>query len=87
MTKAGRSHLLPLPAVAAGILSSLPSRGQSEWVFPSRTGDSHSVEVAKAWQRIRIRANVPDVRLYDLRRTLGSWLAAQGGGVGQLVEK
>lgn len=78
MTKAGRSHLLPLPSPAMDIIGSLPSQGQSEWIFPSRNGESHAVEAAKAWQRIRLRAGLPDVRLHDLRRTLGSWLAAQG---------
>ena len=34
MTKAGRSHLLPLPGPAIEILRLLPSRGKSEWVFP-----------------------------------------------------
>jgi integrase len=77
-TKAGRSHLLPLPSSAVELLSSLPSRTQNEWVFPSRSGGGHSVEAAKAWQRIRQRAGLTDVRLHDLRRTLGSWLAAQG---------
>jgi integrase len=77
-TKAGRSHLLPLPTQAVEILKSLPSRGQSEWVFPSKNAEKHTVEAAKAWQRIRARAGVTDVRLHDLRRTLGSWLAAQG---------
>jgi integrase len=60
-TKAGRSHLLPLPLRAAEILRALSSRGQSEWVFPNKTGDAHTVEAAKAWQRIRARAEVPDV--------------------------
>jgi integrase len=63
------------------IIGSLPSRGQSEWIFPSRNGEGHAVEAAKAWQRIRLRAGLPDVRLHDLRRTLGSWLAAQGHGL------
>ena len=31
--------------------------------------------------RIRGRAGVEDVRVHDLRRTLGSWLAASGDGV------
>ena len=78
-TKAGRSHLLPLPTPAVEILKSLPSRGQSEWVFPSSTSQSgHLEEPKKAWQRIRARAGVKDVRIHDLRRTLGSWLAANG---------
>jgi integrase len=47
-------------------------------VFPGNGGTGHLVEPKKAWQRIRNRAGVPDVRLHDLRRTLGSWLAGQG---------
>jgi integrase len=77
-TKAGNSHLLPLPSPAAAILESLPSRDKSEWVFPGDGASGHIVEPAKAWQRIRRRAGVPDVRIHDLRHTLASWLVAQG---------
>lgn len=35
----------------------------------------------KAWQRIRTQADVKDVRIHDLRRTLGSWLAANRYGL------
>ena len=78
-TKAGRPHILPLPAPAISILESLPSRHIGEWVFPSsesKTG--HLASPKHAWERIRKAARVPDVRVHDLRRTLGSWLAASG---------
>jgi integrase len=77
-TKTGRSHLLPLPAPIVALLESLPSRDKSAWVFPSDSATGHIVEPAKAWQRIRERAGVEDVRLHDLRHTLASWLVAQG---------
>ncbi len=81
-TKAGRSHRLPLPTVTVAILESLPSRGRSSWLFPSRASESgHLEEPKKAWHRIRGRADVKDVRIHDLRRTLGSWLAASGYGL------
>jgi integrase len=81
-TKAGRSHLLPLPTPAVAILESLPSRGQSDWLFPSTAAASgHLEEPRKAWQRIRSQADVKDVRIHDLRRTLGSWLAANRYGL------
>jgi integrase len=86
MTKAGRSHLLPLPGPAVDILSSLPNRGKSEWVFPGVGATGHLAEPKKAWQRIRERAGVPDVRIHDLRRTLGSWLSGQGYNL-QLIGK
>lgn len=75
-TKAGRPHLLPLPAAAVRILESLPK--SSEYVFTGKGASGHLTEPAKVWQRIRKRAGVPDARIHDLRRTLGSWLAAQG---------
>jgi len=86
MTKAGRSHLLPLPTSAVEILSYLPSRDHSEWVFPGSGATGHLSEPKKAWQRIRERAGIRDVRIHDLRRTLGSWLAGQGYNL-QLIGK
>jgi integrase len=77
-TKAGRSHLLPLPRAAISILESSPSRGKSGWIFPSESSTGHIVEPAKAWQRIRRRAGVEDVRIHDLRHTLASWLVGAG---------
>jgi integrase len=77
-TKSGQPHLLPLPQPAAAILEALPSRGSSEWVFPGGGKSGHLVEPRKAWERIREAAKVMDVTIHDLRRTLGSWLAANG---------
>jgi integrase len=76
-TKSGRSHLLPLPEAAVEILQALPSR-EREFVFPGTGATGHLTEPKKAWRRIRTRAGVPDARIHDLRRTLGSWLAASG---------
>lgn len=77
-TKNGRSLLLPLPIAAVAILEALPSRDASEWLFPSYGKTGHVTEPKTAWDRIRERAKVPDVRIHDLRRTLGSWLAGAG---------
>ncbi|MGO9266211.1 MAG: tyrosine-type recombinase/integrase [Candidatus Binataceae bacterium] len=77
-TKAGRPHFLPLPGLAITLLEKLPSHLKSDWVFPSDRSGGHIVEPAKAWQRIRNRAAVQDVRIHDLRHTLASWLVAEG---------
>jgi integrase len=79
-SKTGESRLVPLPAPAVDIIEGLPSRGASEWLFPARgaTVSGHVESPGAAWRRIRARAGVPDVRVHDLRRTLGSWLAGAG---------
>lgn len=78
-TKAGRPHLLPLPDAAVELLEALPSlAARAEFIFPGDGRAGHLVEPRKAWERIRKRANLPDVWIHDLRRTLGSWLAAAG---------
>src|SRR5215472_10146220 len=85
-TKSGRPHLLPLPRPAVQILEGLPSRHNSQWLFPGEKTNTSITAPSNAWQRIRRRAglngdeNVPNsaVRQHDLRRTLGSWLAASG---------
>ena len=47
-------------------------------MFPSHRGSGHLVNISKAWRRIRERAGLQDVRIHDLRRTVGSMLKAAG---------
>ena len=80
-TKAGRPHLLPLPQPVVTLLRELPHMLGCPYVFPGRDGKGHLVNIAKAWTRVRSRAGLTDVRIHDLRRTLGSWLAASGASL------
>lgn len=79
-TKNGTSQRLPLSQNAIEILQErLISRGKTPFVFASvesKTG--HLVEPKRAWATLLKRANIQDLRLHDLRRTLGSWQAATG---------
>ena len=52
-----------------------------EWVFPSYGKTGHLVEPKKAWNRLLDRAEISDLRIHDLRRTLGSWQAATGASL------
>jgi integrase len=56
----------------------------SAYVFPSQRRDSkspHMVEPKKAWKALCERANLRDLRIHDLRRTLGSWQAISGSSL------
>ncbi len=80
-TKSGRQHVLPLPRPAVDVLLTLPRIADNPFVFCGRWGRSHLVNVAKPWKRIRTRAKLEDVRIHDLRRTLGSWMVAAGASL------
>lgn len=54
------------------------SSPNSKWVFESIGKTGHLVEPKSGWKRILQRAGIKDLRLHDLRRTLGSWQAATG---------
>ncbi len=53
----------------------------SDFVFPGAGGTGHLTEPKKGWQRIREKANITNLRLHDLRRTLGSWQARTGASL------
>lgn len=81
-TKNDDSLKVHLAAEAVAILQRREGeRNGSEWVFPGRGRTGHIVEPKLAWDRIRERAGLPDVRIHDLRRTLGSYQAATGASL------
>jgi integrase len=80
-TKAGRSHVVPLPRPALDEILQLPRLDGNPYVFCGRWGRDHLVNVSKPWRRIRKEAKLDDVRIHDLRRTLGSWLVAAGASL------
>ena len=70
---------IPLVAPAIAILRQrLAVRDNSAWVFPASSRSGHMEHAAKAWDAITDTAQLVDLRPHDLRRTIGSWLAAAG---------
>ena len=67
-----------LSSAARDILAGLPRT--SVWVFPSPQagGFQHTVGVDKFWHRVRVEADLCDVRLHDLRHSCASMALAQG---------
>jgi integrase len=80
-SKSGEILSVALTPVALRILENRKANSNSEWVFPGRGKSGHLEEPKTAWKRILKRANLTDLRLHDLRRTLGSWQAATGASL------
>jgi integrase len=77
-TKNGESHVIPLTASAMAILQERRENSQSPYVFPGRGNKGHLSNPHKGWKRVLKQAGISDLRIHDLRRTLGSWMAAMG---------
>ena len=78
-TKNGEAQTITLSSQAIAILQERCKTRNSDWVFPSPSSKSgHIEEPKKAWKNLLERAEIEDLRIHDLRRTLGSWQAATG---------
>lgn len=71
--------LLVLPAAACAVLAEIEPGHVGPWCFPGRgkgplAGDS----LSHAWEVIRARAGLADVRVHDLRHSFASVLAGRG---------
>jgi integrase len=55
-----------------------------KWVFPSQKLFGPLEGMQKAWQRVRRRADLIDVRLHDLRHSFASFAAADGASLLQI---
>jgi integrase len=80
-TKAGRKHYIPLSDPALLILKNLPRLEGNPYIFPGQVEGQHLINIDKPWRRIKAQAGIEDVRLHDLRRTVGSWLAQSGNSL------
>jgi integrase len=55
---------------------------KSRFVFPSAKAESgHIEDPRRAWDRVLRASGLTDLRLHDLRRTLGSWQARTGASL------
>ena len=79
-TKSGEKLTVPLVPMAIEILRGRED-SESEWVFPGPGRTGHLVELKNVWARIIRVAELEDLRLHDLRRTLGSWQAITGASL------
>ena len=85
-TKNGDAQSIHLPQQAMDILTARKWDSESEWVFEGSGKSGHLADPKKAWARILQEAGIEDLRIHDLRRTLGSYQAATGAN-GYIIGK
>ena len=75
--KAG-ARVVPLSPSAMKLLSGLPRVEGNPWVIPGRKPGAHMSNVDQAWQAVRAKAGLEDVRIHDLRHSYASRALALG---------
>ena len=88
LTKNGEPVLAPLSDAAIERLRMIPRLAGNEHIICGAKAGSHLTYLSSAWRRIRKVAGLEDLRLHDLRRTVGSWLVQSGESlhlVGQVL--
>lgn len=78
--KGKRDLIVYLSEEACVVLNERKAHVQSDWVLPSRNGSAsgHYADPKSAWGRVLKLSEISDLRIHDLRRTLGSWMAEGG---------
>ena len=94
-TKNGEARTAPLAEDAFKAVMSLRSKvtqdhagrlPADQLLFPSKTAPNKPVEIRKAWDTCRKRAELNDFRFHDLRHTAGSLLAMSGASTREIAE-
>ncbi len=79
--KGKRPHVVPLVGPVMQVLKEAKesaANGLTEWVFQSDRTKTHWVEPKTAWARLLTRAELSDLKIHDLRRTLASYMGITG---------
>lgn len=79
-TKNGTPQTVTLSPEAVAVLDARKDDG-GVFVFPGDGVTGHIVEPKKAWATLLKAAGIENLRIHDLRRTLGSWQARTGASL------
>jgi integrase len=87
-TKNGEPVTVPLIPEAVAILKARqpgqPEEGKEApppWIFPAKSRTGYMDAPKKRWAALLERAGLADLRLHDLRRSMGSWQAKTGASL------
>lgn len=79
-TKQRRLHRAPISAFAAALLRTIRLRVPEDcgWVFPGDAEGKPLQDIKRLWEDVRAKADLPTVRIHDLRHTFAPLLASGG---------
>ena len=66
---------------AVRVLTDLPRKPGNPWVIPGAKPGTHMTDIDGAWETIRARAELHDVRIHDIRHSFASRALALGEGL------
>ena len=77
-SKSKRVHPIPLSDAAVELLKGFPRHGELPWVFVNPKTGKPPVSIFYAWDSIRKKLGLEEVRLHDLRHSYASFLVNAG---------
>jgi integrase len=77
-SKTGKSRHVPLSQAAVDILGKLPRWGGCPWLLPNPATLKPYTDIKRAWMTARDEAQLPDVRIHDLRHSFASFAVNAG---------
>jgi Phage integrase family len=80
-TKNGDPVLTPLSRAAIARLNMIPRSDDNPYIICGDIPGEPLVYLDAMWRRIRKRTGFHDLRIHDLRRTVGSWLVRDGASL------
>lgn len=76
--KTGKPYFVILSTKAIEIIERIPRVEGNPYIIVGDVPGKHLVCLNRPWRRIKKAAGLNDLRLHDLRHTVGSWLAQDG---------
>ncbi len=77
------AKIIPLGEVASELIANQPKLAGSIWVFPSlkTNGETPFMGIEKTWKKVRLKLEMPKVRIHDLRHSFASVGVAEGASL------
>jgi site-specific recombinase XerD len=80
-SKSKRMRPVPLNETALDVLNQLNTEGEYEHLFINKKTKKPYVNIAKVWERLRVKAGLPHLRCHDLRHQAASNLINSGSSL------